>query len=319
MAEERVQRRLAAILIADVVGYSRLMREDETGTLAQLKTVRKELFDPKVDEYGGRIVKTTGDGILIEFSSAVDAVQHAVDVQQAMAQRNSVVPDDRRILFRMGINLGDVIVDGDDIYGDGVNVAARLEGLAESGGICVSAMVYEGIRHKLDIAFMDMGEQSVKNIGEPIHVYAVASEASTTPTKQTGPSDALFRRPAVAVLPFENMSGDHEQEYFADGLTEDLITALSLWRSFPVIARNSTFAYKGQSPDIRMVGEELGARYVVEGSVRNQVVGFESPSSLSTRGRATMSGPSATTANSKTFSICRTRLLTASRRSLNPN
>ncbi len=184
MAERRVQRRLAAILAADVVGYSRMMREDETGTLAQLKTLRKELLDPKAEEHGGRIFKTTGDGTLIEFPSAVDAVQHAVDVQKAMAQRNSAVPEDRRIELRMGINLGDVIIDGDDLYGDGINVAARLEGLAEPGGICISGIVHEAVLHKLDIALTDMGRQSVKNIAEPLHVFRVNSAERTT----AGPS-----------------------------------------------------------------------------------------------------------------------------------
>ncbi len=268
MAEKRVQRRLAAILAADVVGYSRLMREDETGTLAQLKTLRKELLDPKAEEHGGRIFKTTGDGTLIEFPSAVDAVQHAVDVQKAMAQRNSAVPEDRRIELRMGINLGDVIIDGDDLYGDGVNVAARLEGLAEPGGICISGIVHEAVLHKLDIALTDMGRQSVKNIAEPLHVFRVNSAERTTAGPSAPTPDRIFDRPAVAVLPFDNLSGDVEQEYFVDGLTEDLITALSLWKSFPVIARNSTVSNKGQSPDVRQVAEELGARYVVEGSVR---------------------------------------------------
>ncbi|MEJ2122795.1 MAG: adenylate/guanylate cyclase domain-containing protein [Alphaproteobacteria bacterium] len=268
MSFVRERRRLAAILAADVVGYSRLMREDETGTLAQLRTLRKELFEPKIDEYGGRIVKTTGDGILIEFASAVDAVQHAVDVQQAMGQRNSGVPKDRRIELRLGINLGDVIVDGDDLYGDGVNIASRLEGLAEPGHTCISSSVYEQVRHKVDLAYEDRGEQSVKNIADPIHVYAIASGGGEVAGGGMSTTNALFRRPAVAVLPFENLSSDPEQEYLANGLTEDIITALSLMNSFPVIARNSTFAYKGTSPDIRKVGEELGARYVIEGSFR---------------------------------------------------
>jgi adenylate cyclase len=268
MTEQRVQRRLAAILAADVVGYSRLMRDDEAGTLTQLKALRLELFEPKVKEYGGRIVKTTGDGVLVEFPSAVDAVQHAVDVQQGMAQRNRTGPRDRRMELRMGINLGDVIVEGDDLYGDGVNIAARIEELAEPGGICVSAMVYESVCHKLKIGFTDLGERSVKNIVDPLRVYAVVPEEAGAVDTSPGPSAALFRRPAVAVLPFENLSGDPDQEHFADGLSEDIITALSLWRSFPVISRNSTFAYKGQRHDIRKVAAELGARYMLEGSVR---------------------------------------------------
>ncbi len=267
MAEQRVQRRLAAILAADVVGYSRLMRDDETGTLARLKALRKELLHPKVEEYGGRIVKTTGDGTLIEFPSAVDAVQHAVDVQRLMVQRNAGNAEDARFELRLGINVGDVIVDGDDLYGDGVNVAARIEGLADAGGTSISASVYEQVRHKLELDYDDLGEQMVKNIADPVHVYRILAQSSDDRSEVAVSDDAMFLRPAVAVLPFENLSGDPADEVFADGLTEDVIIALSLWRSFPVIARNSTFAYKGQSPDIRKVGEELGARYVIEGSI----------------------------------------------------
>ncbi len=268
MADERVQRRLAAILAADMVGYSRFMHEDEAGTLARLKALRQELIEPKVAEFGGRIFKTTGDGFLIEFPSAVDAVQHAVDVQAEMVRRGADLPEDDRIELRIGITLGDVMLDGDDVYGDGVNVASRLEGIAEPGGIYVSLLVRESVRNKLDVAFDDLGERSVKNISDPVHVYRVALEPPVAGGGDAGASEAMFRRPAIAVLPFENLSGDTEQDYFTDGLTEDIITALSLWRTFPVIARNSTFAYKGQSPDIRKVGEELGARYVLEGSVR---------------------------------------------------
>ena len=268
MAEHRVKRRLAAILAADVVGYARLMGADEAGTLAVLNAHRAELIEPKVAEYGGRIVKTMGDGFLMEFPSAVDAVQHAVDVQRAMARRNRNVSPGRRIEFRIGINVGDVIVEGDDIFGDGVNVAARLEGLAEPGGIDISGTVFESVRNRLDVDFDDLGEQSVKNIAEPVRVFRVALDTAESATGAPAQMDAMFHKPAVAVLPFDNLSGDADQEYFADGLTEDIITALSLWRSFPVIARNSTFAYKGTAPDIRKVGEELGARYVIEGSVR---------------------------------------------------
>ena len=247
MAEQRAQRRLAAILAADVVGYSRLMRADEAGTLAQLKTLRKELLDPKITEYGGRVVKTTGDGILIEFPSAVDAVQHAVDVQSAMAQRNASVPIDRR------------------------NVAARLEGLAEPGGVCVSGSIYEQVRDKVRIGFEDLGDQQVKNIDRPIQAYRIDVGAQVILQEEVFPPEAdaeFLERPALAVLPFENLSGDPEQAYFVDGLTEDIITALSLWRSFPVIARHSTFVYKGEAVNIQEVGRELGARYVLEGSVR---------------------------------------------------
>jgi adenylate cyclase len=271
MAEERVQRRLAAILAADVVGYSRLMGADEEGTLSRLKILRRELFDPKTKQYGGRIFKTTGDGAFVEFNSAVEAVKSASDIQEAIAARNAEVSEDQKILLRIGISLGDVIVEGSDLYGNGVNVASRMEGLAEPGGICVSGNVHEHIGRSLDVNFEDLGEQSIKNIDLPVRSYRVIFDSSgATPTisSDQGNSPSLFDQPAVAVLPFENMSGDPEQEYFSDGLTEDIITALLRWRSFPVIARNSTFAYKGQSPDIREVGKALGARYVVEGSVR---------------------------------------------------
>ena len=217
MAEERIQRRLAAIIAADVVGYSRLMREDESGTLARLKTLRSEILDPKVEEYGGRIINTAGDGTLIEFPSAVDAVQYAVDVQQAMAQRKTTVPEDQQMEIRIGINVGDVIVEGDDLYGDGVNVASRIEGLANPGGICLSAFVYEQVRHKLDFVYDDMGDQSVKNIADPVHVYRILADATSGLSTALTASEALFRKPAVAVLPFENLSGDPEQEYFVDG------------------------------------------------------------------------------------------------------
>jgi len=269
MAEERVQRRLAAIVSADVVGYSRMMGEDEAGTLARLKALRSEFLHPKVAEHGGRIVKTTGDGTLIEFASAVDAVSHAVDVQRGMAERNAGVAEHEQIRLRIGINVGDVIIDGDDIHGDGVNVAARLEALAEPGGICVSAAVHDHVHGRLDVAFEDLGDQQVKNIASPVRVFQFQLEARGAGplTDRTDPSRAP-RRPAIAVLPFTNLSGDPEQEVFADGLTEDLITALSHWRSFSVIARNSTFAYKGTSPDIREVAAHLGVRYVLEGSVR---------------------------------------------------
>ncbi len=267
MPEGRVQRRLAAILASDVVGYTRLMREDEVGTLAQLKALRRDILEPKVEEYGGRIVKTTGDGMLVEFPSAVDAVQHAVDIQRMLARRQSGPSDDRRIELRIGINVGDVIIDGDDLYGDGVNIAARLESMADPGGILISGAVHEQVRTKLELDFDDQGERSVKNIAEPIRMFQVLVRAHEAPA-DAAVASTIFQRPAVAVLPFENLSNDPDQDYFVDGLTEDIITALSLWRSFPVIARNSSFAYKGQSPDIRKVGNELGARYIVEGSVR---------------------------------------------------
>jgi adenylate cyclase len=272
MAEARVQRRLAAILAADVVGYSRLMRADETETLAQLKALRKELIDPKITEYGGRIVKTTGDGILIEFPSAVDAVQHAIDVQTSMQPRNADLSQERRMEIRIGINVGDVIVEGDDLFGDGVNVAARLEGIAEPGGICISGNAYEQVRDKLQTRFEDLGEQQVKNIDRPVQAYRVSLD-SNRPTKATGieggaASLSLSDKPSIAVLPFDNMSGDPEQEYFSDGMAEDLITDLSKISSLSVAARNSSFSFKGQMPDIKDVVEKLGVTFVLEGSVR---------------------------------------------------
>ena len=271
MAEERVHRRLAAILAADVVGYSRLMGEDETGTLAALKAHRKELIEPKSAEYHGRIVKLTGDGTLMEFGSAVDAVLFAVDVQRAILGRNAEVPEDRRITYRVGINIGDIIIDGDDIYGDGVNLAARLEGLADPGGVCVSRTVYDHIKGKVDLGFEDLGEQKVKNIPEPVQVYRVKPDDTDTQGvahSTAGEALPLPDKPSIAVLPFDNMSGDPEQEYFADGIAEDVITALSRFRSLFVIARNSSFTYKGRAVDITQIARELGVRYVVEGSVR---------------------------------------------------
>ncbi len=272
MAEKRVQRRLAAILAADVVGYSRLMGEDETGTLAQLKVLRKEVFDPRIADHSGRIVKTTGDGVLVEFASAVDATDCAIRIQRALARRNEDVPEGHRIELRIGINLGDIIVDGDDIYGDGVNVAARLEGLCDTGEVYVSAVVHDQVEAKIEATFEDLGEHNVKNIDKPIRVYRfpkwTALSATTKTETYINQSLALPDKPSIAVLPFDNMSGDPEQEYFSDGISEDLITALSRIRHFNVIARNSTFSYKGTSPDIRQVSKELGARYIVEGSVR---------------------------------------------------
>jgi TolB-like protein len=257
-------RRLAAILAADVAGYSRLMGADEEGTLERLKALRREVLDPKIAEHRGRIVKITGDGLLVEFASVVDAARCAVAVQQAMPERNTGVAADSHIELRIGINLGDVIVEGDDLYGDGVNIAARLEGLAEPGGICISRVVHEQVRDKLDLAFEDLGEQQLKNIARPLHVWRVglgAKPAAAAPL-------ALPDKPSIAVLPFANMSGDPEQEFFSDGISEDITTALSKLRWFLVIARNSSFIYKGRAVDVKQVGRELGVRYVIEGSVR---------------------------------------------------
>ena len=262
-------RRLAAILAADVVGFSRLMEVDESGTLASLKAHRADLIDPLIAEHSGRIVKLMGDGVLVEFGSVVDAVECAVAVQQGMAQRNGNVDDNERIDFRIGVNLGDVIVEGDDIYGDGVNVAARLEGLAEPGGICLSGMVHDNIAGKLDHVFTDGGEQAVKNISRPVRVWRWPETEPGSATSTDGnAAPSLPDKPTIAVLPFVNMSGDEEQEYFSDGLTEDIITELSRFRSVLVIARNSSFHYKGTSPKVQDVGRDLGAAYVVEGSVR---------------------------------------------------
>ncbi len=309
MAEERVQRRLAAILAADVVGYSRLMGADEAGTRDRFNAHLNELIEPAIASHRGRIVKTTGDALLVEFASVVDAVQCAVDIQKGMAERNTHEPDDRRIVFRIGVNLGDVIIEGDDIHGDGVNVAARLEALADPGGICISGTVFDSVRNKLPSGFEDLGEQTVKNIAEPVRAYRVLPEGqqATSISQKKAPSRwrvpaiaaavlvliaaggvawwqpwvsrvepasidkmafKLPEKPSIAVLPFTNMSGDKEQEYFADGIADDLITDLSKLPGLDVIARNSTFYYKGKSVKVRDVAAELGVRYILEGSVR---------------------------------------------------
>jgi TolB-like protein/class 3 adenylate cyclase/Tfp pilus assembly protein PilF len=274
-------RRLAAILAADVAGYSRLMGADEEGTLERLKALRRELLDPKIAAHHGRIVKTTGDGMLVEFASVVDAVRCAVEIQRAMIDHNVQVQEDRRIEVRIGINLGDVIVDQDDLYGDGVNIAARLEALAEPGGICVSRTVREQIRDKLPYSLDDIGEQSVKNIARPVRAFAMgpASLASLppvaaaiqpviSPTGTSAPVAPVTPRLSIVVLPLANLSNDPEQEYFADGITDDLTTDLSRIADSFVIARNTAFAYKGQSADAREIGRDLGVRYVLQGSVR---------------------------------------------------
>jgi adenylate cyclase len=262
---QRQERRLAAILAADMVGYSRLMEADEAGTIARQKAVRAELIDPTIAAHGGRVVKTTGDGLLVEFGSVVDATECAVEIQRAMAEREAEVSDDTRIRYRIGINVGDIVIDGDDILGTGVNVAARLETLAEPGGVCVSGNVYEETRNKVAVGFEDIGERTVKNVARPVQVYRVAVHG---PSAMQVEDPRLQEKPAVAVLPFDNLSGDPEQEYFSDGLSEDIITLLSAWRSFPVVARNSSFAFKGRARDIREIAKDLTARYVIEGSVR---------------------------------------------------
>src|ERR1700722_11939253 len=270
MAEERVNRKLAAILAADVVGYSRLMGVDEEGTLAALKQHRQVVFDPAVAAHNGRVVKLIGDGTIVEFGSVVDAVHCALAVQRS----NGLVPDEAqrqpKIVLRIGINLGEVIIEGDDIYGDGVNIAARLEPLAEPGGICVSSIVNESVGNRIDVSFRDGGEISVKNIDRPIRVWkwhprAAPDLAKPKPKEENAAPAALA---SIAILPFTNMSGDPEQEYFSDGISEDIITDLSKIAGLTVIARNSSFTYKGRSVDIRTVGRELGVRSVLEGSIR---------------------------------------------------
>jgi adenylate cyclase len=267
------ERRLAAVLAADMVGYSRLMEVDETGTLARLKTHRIELIDPAIAKNRGRIIKTTGDGMLVEFHSVADAVLCAVEVQRRMARRNTDVSPARWIQFRIGINLGDVIIEENDIFGDGVNVAARLEMLAEPGGICVSGAVRDQVGDRLeDVAFEDLGDQSIKNISRPIRVFRVRleSDPKSAPdgAKETAAAAPIAKKPSIAVLPLVNMSGDPEQEFFADGLTEDIITELSRFHDLLVISRNSTFVYKGKAVKVQDVAREFGVDYVLEGSVR---------------------------------------------------
>jgi adenylate cyclase len=290
--KQPVERRLAAILAADVAGYSRLIEADEDGTLDRLRALRAEVIDPKIAEHRGRLVKTTGDGLLVEFVSVVDALRCAGEIQAALAERNGEAPADRRIEFRIGIHQGDVVAEDGDIFGDGVNVAARLEGLAEPGGICVSARVQEDAAGKLDLTFADMGDQALKNITRPVRAYRVrtqpflptpgtpalaggrpgappqAGEGSARSARVGAAELPLPDKPSIAVLPFANMSGDPEQEYFVDGMVEEIITALSRIRWLFVLARNSSFTYKGQAVDVKQVGRELGVRYVLEGSVR---------------------------------------------------
>jgi len=265
-----MERRLAAILAADMVGYSKLMAADEAGTIERQKAHRTALIDPKIAQYGGRIVKTTGDGMLVEFPSVVDAVQCAVEIQRAMPEREAKRPAANRIRYRVGINLGDIVIDGDDILGDGVNIAARLEGLSDPEGLCISDVVHQNVVGKLDLNFDDLGEQTLKNMERRVRAWRWTSAASDSVTESERVSAALPLpdKPSIAVLPFTNMSDDPEQEFFADGISEDLITALSKIRWFFVIARNSTFTYKGKAVEVTQVARELGVRYVIEGSVR---------------------------------------------------
>jgi len=274
MGSERVERRLAAILAADVAGSCRLIGIDEEGTLAQLKALRKTLFDPKIAAHHGRVVKNTGDGALVEFSSVVDAVRCAVEIQRGMAEHNIDVPEVKRIEFRIGIHVGDIIIEDRDIFGDGVNIAVRLEGIAEPGGVCISDDAQRQVRGKVDIAFDDMGSQSLKNIADPMRAWRVRlgnharAAEPTKPAIKTAQLLALPDKPSIAVLPFQNMSDDPGQEHFADGIVEEIITGLSRMRWLSVTARNSSFVYEGRSVDVKRVGRELGVRYVLEGSVR---------------------------------------------------
>jgi TolB-like protein/class 3 adenylate cyclase/Tfp pilus assembly protein PilF len=265
MSEQAPQRRLAAILAADVVGYSRMMQADEAGTLGALKSRRTEILQPLVSKHHGRIVKVMGDGVLVEFASAVEAVSCAAALQAAMKVANADLREDRRIALRIGINLGDVMVEGGDLYGDGINVAARLEAIAEPGAVVVSRTVFDHVRGKVQFGFDDLGEQQLKNIAEPVRTYQLRpdGEAFAAPSAQ-----ALVEKPSIAVLPFTNMSGDPEQEYFSDGITEDIITELSRFRSLFVIARHSSFQFRGKAIDVKRMGRELGVQYVVEGSIR---------------------------------------------------
>ncbi|WP_247833510.1 adenylate/guanylate cyclase domain-containing protein [Bradyrhizobium sp. 200] len=272
MSSEHVERRLAAILAADVAGSCRLIGIDEEGTLARLKALRRTLFDPKIGEHHGRVVKNTGDGAIAEFASVVDAVRCAAEIQRGMAEQNIDVPQDKRIELRIGIHVGDIIIEGNDIFGDGVNIAVRLEGIAEPGGISISDDARRQIRGKVDITFEDLGSQSLKNIAEPMRVWRVPNSRAVpaVPTRLRVDTAALTlpEKPSIAVLPFTNLSSDPEQEYFADGMVDDTITALSHFKALFVIARNSSFTYKGRAVDVKQIGRELGVRYVLEGSVR---------------------------------------------------
>ena len=267
MNEERAKRKLSAILSADAVGYSRLMEEDEASTIRTLAD-RKELMITLIHQYRGRVVDAPGDNLLAEFGSVVDATECAVNIQQELQAKNLELPDNNRMQFRIGINLGDVIEEDGRIYGNGVNITARVEGLAEGGGICISGTVYDQIKNKLNVGFVDLGEQTVKNISTPVRAYRIRPDSPTSSPNHAAQREPPPDKPAIAVLPFVNMSGDPEQEYFSDGITEDLITDISKISGLFVIARNSTFTYKGRSVDVRQIANDLGVRYVLEGSVR---------------------------------------------------
>ncbi len=269
MAEERLQRRLAAILSADVVGYSRLMGIDEAGTLARLNALRRELIDPTIAAHSGRIVKLMGDGALVEFASAVDAVTCAIEIQRQIRERDAGRSEANPIQFRIGINVGDIIIDGDDIFGDGVNIAARIEGIAEPGGISISEDAWRQVQGKVAAIFVDAGEQSLKNIARPVRVYRVEFDKERA-TSAAQPPLSSRDKPSIAVLPFQNLSGDSEQDYFCDGLVDDILTSLSKLAGLRVIARNSSFSYKGRSVDVRDAVKQLGVRYILEGSVRKR-------------------------------------------------
>ena len=272
MATEHVERRLAAVLAADVAGYSRLMGNDEEGTLARLKFLRKTLIDPAIASHRGRIVKTTGDGVLVEFASAVDAARSSAEVQRRMAEQNAAWPQEQRIQFRIGIHVGDIIIDDNDIFGDGVNIAARLEGIAEPGGVCISDDAHRQIRGKVDVTFDDMGEQNLKNIVEPMRAWQLrlAGQAAPAirPSLPPTPDLKLPDKPSIVVLPFDNMSAEAGQDYLADGIVEAITAALSCIRSFFVIARSSAFTYKGRATNARDIGKELGVAYLLEGSLQ---------------------------------------------------
>ena len=315
MAETR---KLAAILVSDVVGYSRLAGSDEDRTLARLRALRSDLIDPTIAVHNGRVVKRTGDGSIVEFRSVVDAVRCAIEVQNGMVERNAGLPPERRIEFRVGIHLGDVVEESDgDLMGDGVNIAARLEGIAKPGAICLSEDAYRQVKARLDLAVSDLGPTQLKNIAEPIRTYSVevgkpaqpkpATQAEPTPLEKSSQRLALPDKPSIAVLPFQNMSDDPAQEYFADGMVEDIITGLSRIKWLFVIARNSSFVYKGKAVDVRQVGRELGVRYVLEGGVRKAGTAYASPRSCSKPKPGRIFGPTDMTENWRTFSTCRIR------------